>query len=72
MKVVSLAVQYFKEDLRGISILVATYYTTLAYINHQGGTRSWTLMPETYLLFNKIHNVGEQKKKDTSRGNLTF
>ncbi len=54
----SLTVEHFKEYLRGKSILVARdNATTVAFINHQGGTRSWTLMQETKLQFNKIHNM---------------
>ena len=58
MKAVSLAVKHFATTLKDKHLLVATDNTTvIAYINHQGGTRSWSLMEETQLLFNLTQSL---------------
>jgi hypothetical protein len=52
MRAVTLALKHFGPQLEGKRILIATDNTTvLAYINHQGGTRSQSLMEETEQLF---------------------
>jgi hypothetical protein len=59
MRAVRLAVEHFKQLLVKKSLLIATdNTTTIAYINHQGGTRSWTLMTETQELFDLIQKLG--------------
>lgn len=56
LRAVRLALAEFAPPL-GSVVLVATDNTTVvAYINHQGGTRSPSLWEETWLLFSEAHS----------------
>ena len=58
MRAVRLAILHFKQWLIEKSILVAMdNTTTIAYINHQWGTQSWSLMQETQELFSLIQDL---------------
>jgi hypothetical protein len=59
MMAFGLAVAHFSARLENKQLLVATDNTTvLVYINHQGGTRSRSLMDETNILFLLILKLG--------------
>ncbi len=53
------ALQTEPSRWRGPQILVASDNTsTVAYINHQGGTHSMTLMDPTYTLYEVVRQLG--------------
>ena len=52
MRAVRNVMEQFTNLVQNKRIMVVMDNTNiLAYINHQGGTHSWSLMEETYLLF---------------------
>ena len=71
MRAVRLALGELSNSLTGKAVLVATDNTTvLAYINHQGGTRSWSLMEETKKLFLLAEEMGVSLKARHIPGKL--
>jgi hypothetical protein len=71
MRAVRLALKELSKSLAGKAVLVATDNTTvLAYINHQGGTRSWSLMEETKKLFLLAEQLGVSLKARHIPGKL--
>ena len=58
MRAITLALSKFAEVVQGKAVLVCTDNTTvLAYVNHQGGTRSISLMQETVSLFQMVQDL---------------
>ena len=56
MRAVRLALETFSLPEGSVILVNSDNATTVAYINKQGGTRSQSLMKETYLLFNLLQS----------------
>ena len=56
LRAVRLALLHFNLPNQSVILVSSDNSTVVAYINKQGGTRSQTLMEETYLLFNLLQS----------------
>ncbi len=58
MRAVRIALTHFADVVRGRSVLLATDNTSvMAYVNQQGGTRSWDLMLEVWDFMLEVWSV---------------